>query len=397
MKLRAADAVAEAAALGRADQRAFHFWNPAGWESYFSGNDFLHHAHGVLVVEDGGTIAGQCAQLAFDLRLGARDVRCWGVAAVGVAPEYRHQGVTDKLMREVLRRARRAGVPFAFLNPVTERLYRRYGYETVEWRDLVTAQPGQLPASPLARQVQKLDRSRDAAAIEALYERRRERGAFRRNRYWWDERIFKDECEWAGVSGPGGLAGYVCWDVPREPGFPFQHVQVKELVASSPESYRALVGFLAQLGDQYQRVELILPRGHGLSLLREHEHVPGRKETHAASSSPGVMGRLVDVAAGLALASGGEGKLGLDVEDGVLGNQALDVSFGARGPRVVAGQSVRSRLALDVGRLAQIVFSAVPASQLLAQGLITGDAAAAARLDVAFAGPGLHLGPANYF
>jgi predicted acetyltransferase len=375
LRVRAADAVAEAAVLGEADWRAYRMGTATGWDSYFRDNDLLRHPDGVLVVEDGARLAGHAVNHRFELALGGRDVLVFGVAAVGVAPESRRQGVTDRLMRETLRRARRAGVAFAMLHPVAQTLYRRFGYETVEWRDLVRARPGQLPRSPLARRVRRLHLPADGAAIEALYERQRQGrvGPIRRTRYWWDDRLYRRASEWAGVDGPRGLAGYVAWDVPGEPGFPHQHLEVKELVAEDPSAYRALVGLLANLGDQYVRVGLTLPRGQGAALLREHEEVPGQPAPLAVVSSPGVMARLVDLPAAFA-AFGRKvpGSLGLDVADPVFPDQ-------------------------HGGRLAQILFAAVPAVQLLEQGLIEGDRAAAARLDAAFAGLPVFLGHANHF
>jgi predicted acetyltransferase len=175
---------------------------------------------------------------------------------------------------------------------------------------------------------------------------------------------------------------------------------------------RALVGFLAAQGEQIERVELFVPRGHASPLLVEHalsELEPGMRAHVGAYTATAAMGRLVDVAAAFAAHPGpararlGAAHLALELSDPVFADQTgvFDVVFGARGARMTAGGKAQSRgtprLTLDVARLAQIYFAAAPATQLFEQGLVAGDRVAAELLDAVFAGPPLFLSPGNFF
>ena len=171
-------------------------------------------------------------------------------------------------------------------------------------------------------------------------------------------------------------------------------------------------------------MELTLPRGHGAPLLDE----PGIRDepivyetaarhpglcppAHAAHrrsvlglTAAGAMGRIVDVAAALALHPSPRkhavrGAIGVDVEDPVFTDapRAFNVTFAARGVQTTPGSTAGDRLSLSIERLTQIYFGAASARDLLSQGFVVGSAKAAALLDAAFAGPPLFLGAFNGF
>jgi predicted acetyltransferase len=409
LRLRTARLPDEADALGHADFRAFREGTPEMWTAYYRDNSYLGHANGVLVAERDGQTAGQCALLRFELALAGADVPAMGIAAVGVAPEFRRQGVADRLMRDALARIRRAGVPLAILYPFSVSFYRRFGYEMCEWVDLLRVAPAQLPGSPLRQNVRRFDAARDDLAVRALYQRCRTgaTGPFVRDDYWWKHRVYDRALEWLVYVDPRtrAITGVLGYGVPTSPPYPYQLASVHDFWAASPEAYAGLVGALAALGEQFGRIELYLPRGQALPLLVEHGRNDVEMETRAhigAYTATCAMARLVDVAAAFAAHPGARrvrGRLGLELTDPVFADQSrsFDVGFGARGAVVTPGDKARARLTLSIQRLSQIYFAAAPATQLLAQGLIAGSPAAAQLLDAAFAGPPLHLGAANYF
>jgi predicted acetyltransferase len=308
LRLRAARLPDEAAALGAGDHRAFRDGTPEMWAAYYRDNTYLRHADGALVAEQNGALAGQCALLRFELALAGVDVPAYGIAAVGVAPEARRQGVADRLMREALRRIRRAGAPLALLYPFSVSFYRRFGYELCEWVDLLRVAPAQLPPSPLRRHVRRLDPAGDAAAVRALYQRCRAAGAtgpFARDDYWWKEHVFRRADEWFVFEDPRtrrveGLLGY---EVPPAPVFPYQLASVHDFWAATPDAYAGMIGALAAFAEQFARIELYLPRGQGVPLLVEHGRNDVEMETRAhvgAYSATCAMARVVDVAAAFA-------------------------------------------------------------------------------------------------
>jgi predicted acetyltransferase len=201
-----------------------------------------------------------------------------------------------------------------------------------------------------------------------------------------------------------GLLGYA---VPPAPGYPYQVAQVHDFWAATPDAYAGLIGALAAFGEQFTTIESYLPRGHALPLLVEHGRNEVELDTRAhigAYTATCAMARLVDVESAFAAhpgpaRSGARGRIGLDLTDPVFPDQSrsFDVSFTSRGARLLRTATARQRLSLSIQRLSQIYFAAVPAPQLLAQGLISGSASAASLLTTAFTGPPLFLGSANYF
>jgi predicted acetyltransferase len=270
-----------------------------------------------------------------------------------------------------------------------------------------------LPASELRTNVRRLDRVRDGKDLRRVYDEARARttGPLARSEYWWEVRVLARIAEGVVYVDPGAgkkITGYALYDLPKEPRYPSQHLIVRELVASSPDAFRGLVGFFEAQGEQAAMVELDQPAGAGGPLCSQHGAVGSpidlRIPPVAVYSLAGCMGRIVDLDAALALHPGPlarkvKGRLGLDLSDPVFAAQSrpLDVTFGARGATVQGGRSARDRLVLSVDRLAQVYFGGASAETLREQGLIGGSVRAAALLDQALAGPAPFLLRPNFF
>lgn len=76
-----------------------------------------------------GQIAGGLALIPMSQWWGGQAVPMTGIAAVGVAPEYRGTGAAIALLQPMLQELYDAGVPISVLYPATQRLYRKVGYE----------------------------------------------------------------------------------------------------------------------------------------------------------------------------------------------------------------------------------------------------------------------------
>jgi predicted acetyltransferase len=365
-----------------------------------------------LVARIGGRIAGHASGFQFTMSLAGRDVPMRGIAAVAVLPEFRRRGVADALMRGLLKQMRRRGEALSMLYAFRMSFYRKFGWGVVEWCDAVRVEPAQLPPSPLRRNVRALERPDDFPAITRLYERARTQwtGPFVRHAKWWDNRVWSRSNDGAVYVNPATkkIEGYAICDVPAEPPYPRQVAHVRELVTTTPEAFRGLIGYFEALGDQYKGLELSLPRGEGPGLLEDYGLV-GSPETlrlfqTVGIASAGALLRLVDVAKAFELhpgpaRNGARGRIGLELEDPSIASQAgsYDVTFGARGARIAPGRSARDRLRIDVARLAQVYGSGAKATTLHRQGLVTGSVRAAEALDEAFAGPPTYLLPMNGF
>jgi len=369
-----------------------------------------HSARGpadTLIAEIGRKIAGHMSALRLTMRFRGAELPFRGVSVVAVVPERRQLGVAERLLREHLRRLRAKGEPLSILYPFAIPFYQKHGWGVVEWIDALRLPPRALPPSPLRRNVRRLDLASDGLAMRGVYEQARERsnGFLVRDDYWWDRRVIGRASErMAYVDPERGLEGYLLYEVPSEPGYPGQHALVRELVAATPAAAQGLVGFLAALGEQFDEVELLRPRGDGPSLARSPQLVT--RDQHElfrpiCVTVSGAMARIADVPGALAAhpaATGGSGRIGLDVSDPHLPRPlAFDVTLSSKGARATPGSRHRDRLALSVDRLAQVYFGAARASLLLEQGHAAGHPDAAARLDDAFAGPPLYLSRMNFF
>ncbi len=397
--------------LGASAHASFREGEVDGWIKYFREN--VHRApDDTLVAEIDGRVAGHATALRFVMSLCGKEVPMRGVAAVAVLPDHRRRGVADRLMREWMRRMHRRREALSLLYPFSAPFYRKFGYGTVEWAERLHVAPRQLPASPLRANVRAMDRARDGAAVRRIYQASRAgtTGPIARSDYWWEVRIFARISDGVVYVDPATdkVAGYALYDLPKEPRYPAQHVNVRELAWTTPDALRGLIGYFEALGEQIALVRLDFPRAQGAALLHLPEVVGGAAfATHppvAAFTTAGAMARLVDVAAAFALhpapmRNGARGRVGLDLSDPVITaqNRPHDLTFSAKGVTMEGGRSARERLALSVDRLAQIYFGSSSARVLLEQGLITGSPRAADLLDRAFTGPPLFLRLTNYF
>src|SRR5262249_38627322 len=304
-----------------------------------------------VVAEEDGALLGHATALRLSMRWRGRDLAVRGIAAVAVVPEARRRGVAARLLDDIHRRMPARGEPLAPLYPFSVPFYERHGYGVVEWAEILRVPPSALPASPLRRQVRRLDLERDEAAVRALYDAARGDGTLARDDYWWRERVLARTAERVGFFDGGALRGYLLYEMPKEPDSPEQRVIVKELVAADGTAQRALLGFVEALGDQVAQVHFTLAPGTGATLATRPALLSA-DEVHSYQAActvvSGAMARIVDVPGALALLgpTAARGRLGLDVTDGRVAR--YDVDVGPRGVRAVAGSRARERLALPV-------------------------------------------------
>ncbi|RAM52674.1 MAG: GNAT family N-acetyltransferase [Hapalosiphonaceae cyanobacterium JJU2] len=74
-------------------------------------------------------IAGGLAILPMGQWWGSQRVPMGGIAAVGIAPEYRGTGAAITMIQQTLKELHTRSVPISVLYPATQRLYRKAGYE----------------------------------------------------------------------------------------------------------------------------------------------------------------------------------------------------------------------------------------------------------------------------
>src|SRR5919199_532986 len=81
------------------------------------------------LIRQSGQIVGGLATIPMGQWFGGQRVPMTGIAAVGIAPEYRGTGAAIAMMQHTLKELHTNDVPISVLYPATQRLYRKAGYE----------------------------------------------------------------------------------------------------------------------------------------------------------------------------------------------------------------------------------------------------------------------------
>ncbi|MES1024615.1 GNAT family N-acetyltransferase [Gloeocapsa sp. BRSZ] len=110
--------------LGKILQQCFNspsdsiktYFQRVGRENYRSISDSTRMIGGLAILPQGQWFGGECVPMG-------------GIAAVGIAPEYRGSGAALELMKQTIRELYRRGIPISTLYAATQRLYRQVGYE----------------------------------------------------------------------------------------------------------------------------------------------------------------------------------------------------------------------------------------------------------------------------
>jgi predicted acetyltransferase len=288
--------------------------------------------------------------------------------------------------------------------------YRKFGFGSCEAVDILRVAPSHIPDSPHRLAVRSYDASKDFSELARVYDEARARnvrgvGALKRDAYWWQKRVLRNNPDVVVFQANGKpISGYAIYGVPSQPAFPSQECRVQELIATDADAYRGLLGFFRALGEQYRVVDLPLPRSQSRSFVLDHGSLssdPLQRESIGFLHTEN-MARLIDVPKALALhplptRRSVRGDVGLDVHDPLENkSNSFDVTFDANAIAKL-GSASKERLQLGTDRLAQIYFGAARATDLLANGFITGSIHAAEKTDDAFFGLELFGGPLNSF
>lgn len=268
-----------------------------------------------------GTFHGEelaARAVALDLATWAdgRQLRTCGVAGVTVAAEHRGQGLTHPLLVELLRAARGRGDVIATLFATAPGIYRRLGFELVSSVDEVavpaTAAAAVRPGGPV--RLRRADLA-DLPAVRDCYT------AWASRRYGPltrtgalassdEELLTGTDAITLATGADGELLGYAGWD---RGGLAARTLTITELVAHTPDAYRALWRMAGALAMKVDRVVLHAPAG---DVAR---HFLPSKHWQVASQEPYLL-RVLDLPAALAARGGrGTGRVSFTVVGDPLG------------------------------------------------------------------------------
>ncbi len=287
------------------------------------------------------------------------NLRCAGIAAVGVLPERRRGGVGGALMSKLTPLLRERGFPMASLYPFRSGFYRKYGYAHCGSRFEITCPTDRLPRIEPELDAVLLpleDRAKLVGCYEAFASRYA--GMNIRTPDQWDRIIGLETPHQIYVAGDP-IEAYA---ILRLNSDFWVNQPVREFVWTTGRGYRSLLSLFRALGMNKNAVE-----------WREPGDSP-YFQFHAEQGSDikvdrGIMYRIVDVAAALSqMRREGSGEFCLSVidRDDPENDGVWNVCFGANGSSVERGGD--PDLEMDIGTLTQAFLGNPSLRGILAQG-----------------------------
>jgi predicted acetyltransferase len=332
--------------------------------------------------EDGDDLRCVCAHHWFTVGLRGEEHPLAGLSAVATPPEYRRQGLVERLLGESLREYRERGQHLSALWPFEYGFYRRYG-----WVRAGSYARYECPPDALSFAIELTDDSgafRELAPDEygelnRVLDAHNEGRALgmRRTKEWWQYRVFEgwDRDRYVyGWEQDGELRGYVVYLVEEDEGE--TELVARDLAFVDREAHLQLLCFLSYHDSQVERVVV-----HGLPerdpLLFDLAEDPRAIECELR---PGPMVRVVDVPAALEALSyppDAKGRLTIAVSDSLAdwndGTFAVEVADGAATCRQVGGREAASGddspdVTIDVDTLSQLYVGHFPVERAVRAG-----------------------------
>ncbi len=232
---------------------------------------------------DGDTMVGTAAAYSLRFTVPGGEADCAGVTMVGVVPTHRRRGVMTALMSRQLREIAERGEPLAALWASEDTIYGRFGYGTATMQaliDLPRHRARFLDDSPIEGRLRLVEQDEALKTFPQVYDRVRAAtpGTFRRSEKWWRHRILRNPSQ--DEQGPffrallehdGEPSAYAVYHVHQkwEQGVPRGHVQLREVMATTPRAHRDVWKFLfgIDLVEAVQSSGFFLPSDHPLQLM----------------------------------------------------------------------------------------------------------------------------------
>jgi predicted acetyltransferase len=300
-------------------------------------------------------LAGGLATLDMGQWWGGERVPMTGIAAVGIAPEYRGSGAAIALMQHTLKELYARGIPLSALYPAVQTLYRKVGYEQggswCIWEvptNAIQLREQPLPVQPVVR----INRQ----VFHELYHQQAKltHGYLDRHPAIWERLIQTDKNEIAYAYFIGTKdqpEGYIIFTQERTQDG--EIIFVKDWVLKTVAAAQTFWSFLARHRSQIQRVRWKSSAIDTLTLV-----LP--EQTAKMSSQFRWMLRIVDVVKALEMRgypSGIQAELHLEIQDNLLpGNNGKFILSVANGRGEVT-KGGKGELQLNIRELAPLYTS----------------------------------------
>ena len=213
--------------------------------------------------EDGRMMA-RILHLRFDTWLDGTLISNGGIGAVSTLPEYRNAGAIRQIFARLLPEAYRQGEVISTLYPFNHAFYRKFGYETLRWRNDYEFTPATLSGYRFTGTAELWKPGDPASAWTELYNRFAEgyNLAMRRD----DRRMLEDHLKGAYYrdrkfgyllrNRGRAVACLIFQDIRHDPA---AILSVEDLAWDGREGLEALLGFLGRFTADYGTIRLFLP------------------------------------------------------------------------------------------------------------------------------------------
>ena len=231
-----------------------------------------------------GTLMAHMINHQFLSRLDGKLVRNGGIGAVSTLPEYRMEGAVREIFRKQLPHAYADGEVISTLYPFSHAFYRKFGYETVCWKNVYEFSPQVLKGYAFRGEAKLWKQDDPVDEWTALYrqftagynlaiDRDDKRMAEHLKGEYYKDRKF---C-YMLTEGGQPVAYLIFQDIRHDPA---AILEAQDLAWNGPKGFRAILGFLARFSADYGTIRLFLPRDiELLSLIRSPLAYDIRKTT----------------------------------------------------------------------------------------------------------------------
>ena len=200
-------------------------------------------------------------------------VRNGGIGAVSTLPEYRMEGAVREIFKVLLPHAYTDGEVISTLYPFSHAFYRKFGYETVCWKNIYEFSPAVLRGYVFTGEVSLWKQGMPVSGWTELYNRFASSYnlAISRDDRFMEKRLkgeyFKDRKFCYMLQENGKPVAYLIFqDIRHDPQ---AILDVQDLAWDGPRGLQAILGFLARFSADYGTIRLFLPRDiELLSLIR---------------------------------------------------------------------------------------------------------------------------------
>ena len=220
-----------------------------------------------------GTLMAQIINNQYMSWLDGTLVRNGGIGAVSTLPEYRMEGAVREIFRVLLPHAYADGEVISTLYPFSHAFYRKFGYETVCWKNIYEFSPAVLRGYAFTGESVLWKQGMPVGGWTELYNRFASSYnlAISRDDQFMEKRLkgeyFKDRKFCYMLQENGKPVAYLIFqDIRHDPQ---AILDVQDLAWDGPRGLQAILGFLARFSADYGTIRLFLPRDiELLSLIR---------------------------------------------------------------------------------------------------------------------------------